>query len=567
MAGSVPNVRTPDPQRGALAPQVPDVDVVAEKPRIRVKARSSVTANVVSNFVTSSMPLSTPYDAASLSDTLPRVQNIGPNDVARYQRNIVAQARQLYRNQGDMRRGLRMVASAVIGVGPTINPRLPGMKAIWKAWCREADASGLRSFQGLLRKCYLAQRIDGEVILRLRPRYLSDGLTLPLQIEALECDHLPWEWSKLAPNGNRIVAGIELDKLNRRVAFWLTPYHPGDSLVRGLAPDTNLPNPVPAEGVLFMSDPERLAGQRSESSLVAAITRAINLGIFEGAEQVRKNMSTMFVGSVRRLPEHGGVALPGEELSADAMSAMISQIRLEPGILAELPYGTDIEWNDPPDTGSSYEPYVRFAKMYLASCVDASYEDFTGDWRGANDRSWRAGQVAFRTMIDSEHATLEFQVLDPLYRRLVDLAIATGKIKRPPDMSDEELYEVRWTWPGSKNPNQFQEWNAYVLAILNGLMSRDEAIEANGGDPYEVDQRNAEGKIRAKAMDLAYPVYLPTDGQGGIDPNTAGFAGGGSDMTGVLRKAIEAEVKRILDQRAERTVEDDPDAKGGKEPA
>lgn len=553
MSGLTPSVSTE-----ALAPGAVLIDDTGEKPRVRVKARSSLAVNVVSNYLASSAPISDPYDAASRSDALPRVQNIGPNDVSRFQRSIVAQARQLYRNQGDIRRGMRMIASAVVGIGPTINPRLAGMKKIWKAWCREADASGLRNFQGLLRRAYLAQRIDGEVILRLRPRYLSDGLTLPLQVEALEADHLPWEWTRIAPNGNRIVAGIELDKLNRRVAFWLTPFHPADSLARNLQPDTNLPNPVPAESVLFMSDPERLAGQRSESSLVAAITYASNLGIYLTSEQIRKNISTMYVGGIRRLPEHGGIPMPGEELTSDQRSAMISQIRLEPGILAELPFGTDIEWNEPPDTGSSFEPYLRFAKMYLASCVDASYEDFTGDWRGASDRSWRAGQVAFRTMLDSEHQTLEFQVLDPLYRRLVDLAIATGKIKRPPDMTDEELYEVRWTWPGSKNPNQYQEWNAFVLAITNGLMSRDEAIEANGGDPFEVDQRQAEGKVRAKAMDLFYPVYTPTDGAGGIDKAAAAAA----DPMSAFRDAIAAEVKRALDQRAAEQVPDDDEKPG-----
>lgn len=546
-----------------LAPGAVLIDDTGDKPRVRVKARSSLAVNVVSNYLTSSAPVSEPYDAASRSDALPRVSNIGPNDVARYQRMIVAQARQLYRNQGDIRRGMRMIASAVVGTGPRINPRLPGMKKIWKAFCREADASGLRNFAGLLRRAYLAQRIDGEVILRLRPRYISDGLTIPLQIEALECDHLPWEWTRIAPNGNRIVAGIELDRLNRRVAFWLTPFHPADSLARNLQPDTNLPNPVPAEGVLFMSDPERLAGQRSESSLVAAITHATNLGIYITSEQVRKNISTMFVGGIKRLPEQNGIVLPGEELTADQRSQMISQIRLEPGILAELPYGTEIDWNEPPDTGSSFEPYIRFAKMYLASCVDASYEDFTGDWRGSTDRSWRAGQVAFRTMLDSEHDNLEFQVLDPLYRRVVDLALATGQVKRPAGMTDDELYEVRWTWPGSKNPNQYQEWNAFVLAITNGLMSRDEAIEANGGDPFEVDQRNSEGKVRAKSMDLVYPVYLPTDGEGGIDKEAAAAA----DPMAAFRKAIAAEVKRALDQRAAEQVAEDDDPPPGKPPA
>lgn len=126
-----------------------------------------------------------------------------------------------------------------------------------------------------------------------------------------------------APNGNKIVAGIELDKLRRRVAYWLTPYHPADSLTRNLDGDTNLPQPVPAAAVIHIGNPERLAGQRSESSLVTAIEKSINLGIYEGAEQVRKNVSTLFAGFFRRLPEDGATPLPQEEDAHDQTSAML----------------------------------------------------------------------------------------------------------------------------------------------------------------------------------------------------------------------------------------------------
>lgn len=78
--------------------------------------------------------------------------------------------------------------------------------------------------------------------------------------------------------------------------------------------------------------------------------------------------------------------------------------------MAELPYRTSIEWSEPPHTGQSFEPYVRFQRMYLAMCVESSYEDFTGDWRGTNDRAWRAGQVKRRVMIDRERDRLTFQV-------------------------------------------------------------------------------------------------------------------------------------------------------------
>ncbi len=138
----------------------------------------------------------------------------------------------------------------------------------------------------------------------------------------------------------------------------------------------------------------------------------------------------MFVGSLQRQPGEEGTRLPGEE--DVEYNNTLTQLALEPGIIAELPAGTELKWNTPPDTGQSYEPYVRFALMYLAACCGASYEDFTGDWRGASDRTWRAAQVAMRAFADEERDRLERQLLNPLTKVLIDLAIGLGLWSPPP---------------------------------------------------------------------------------------------------------------------------------------
>ncbi|MDO9427795.1 MAG: phage portal protein [Methylobacterium sp.] len=229
------------------------------------------------------------------------------------------------------------------------------------------------------------------------------------------------------------------------------------------------------------------------------------------------------------------------------------------------------EWTRiaPNGTGNNFDSYMRFQRMYLASCVETSYEDFANDWRGTNDRAWKAGQVKRRMMIDSEHDRLEFQVLDVVYRALVDLAIGQKLVKRPTGWSDDEVYECSYVWPASKNPNQFQEWNGWVVAVANGLASRDEAIEANGGDPWEVDRRNAEGKLRAEELGLDYALYqtpgtaqaqggsgTPPSAKGGPDPDKPAPAPAGApvDPTSpkeLLRAAIREELDHIIDPRSQ----------------
>lgn len=51
-----------------------------------------------------------------------------------------------------------------------------------------------------------------------------------------------------------------------------------------------------------------------------------------------------------------------------------------------------------------------------------------------------------------------------------------------------------------------------IAAINHGLISRDTVIESWGGDPAEVDRRNAEAKLRAEALGLVYGALVHADG-------------------------------------------------------
>lgn len=68
----------------------------------------------------------------------------------------------------------------------------------------------------------------GDVFAIRRWRRKSDGLTLPLQIQLMEADHLDANRFTHDPRG-RTSQGIEYDAIGRRVAYHLFPDHPGDT--------------------------------------------------------------------------------------------------------------------------------------------------------------------------------------------------------------------------------------------------------------------------------------------------------------------------------------------------
>lgn len=111
----------------------------------------------------------------------------------------------------------------------------------------------LTDFYGLQAMVAREMFVAGECFVRLRPRRAEDGLLVPLQLQLLQSEMLPFEKTETAANGNRIRCGIEFDGIGRRVAYHFRRRHPGDSTDQGaLIPETVR---VPAADVLHIYRP------------------------------------------------------------------------------------------------------------------------------------------------------------------------------------------------------------------------------------------------------------------------------------------------------------------------
>jgi len=95
------------------------------------------------------------------------------------------------------------------------------IQALWLRWTDEADASGLTDFYGLQALACRSVMEAGECIIRLRPRLPKDGLSVPMQLQLLEPEHLPSNKNEKLENGNYIRAGIEFNGIGKRVAYHL----------------------------------------------------------------------------------------------------------------------------------------------------------------------------------------------------------------------------------------------------------------------------------------------------------------------------------------------------------
>jgi len=295
------------------------------------------------------------------------------------------------------------------------------IQSLWLRWTDEADATGLTDLYGLQALACRSVMEAGECFIRLRPRLPKDGLSVPLQLQLLEAEHLPTNETRKLENGNYIRAGIEFNGIGRRVAYHLYREHPGDTLNPVFS--TELVR-VPAEAVLHLFRPVRPGQLRGQPWLTQVLVKLYELDQYDDAELVRKKTAAMFAGFITRLsPEDN---LIGEGLP-DANGAAMAG--LEPGTMQILEPGEDVKFSQPADVGASYAEFLRMQFRAVAAAMGITYEMLTGDLTQVNYSSIRAGLLEFRRRCEAiQHNVIVHQLCRPIWRAWMEQAALEGAL-------------------------------------------------------------------------------------------------------------------------------------------
>ena len=418
---------------------------------------------------------------------------------------LLARARELVVTNGYAANACEAFAANLVGDGIKPSSLIAEretrdrVQRLWLAWTDEADADGLTDVYGLQAMAAREMFVAGECFLRLRPRRQQDGLAVPLQLQLLQSEMLPFEKTEELPSGNRIRCGIEFDALGRRVAYHFRRRHPGDSTDRGPAiPETVR---VPAADVLHVYRPLDAGQIRGLPHVAPAMVRLFLLDQYDDAELDRKKTAAMFAGFITKTaPEE---ALMGEVEAAEDGTGTAS---LEPGTLQVLLPGEDVKFSSPADVGGGYESFQYRTLLGVSAALGLPYHLVTGDVRQANYSSLRAELVEFRRRIEQlQHGVMAHQLCRPVWARWMDAAVLSGAL----DLADYERAPgpwraVQWIPPRWDWVDPLKDIQAQVLAIEAGLLSRRKAVEATGYDIEEIDGENAVDAERAAGLGLGY---------------------------------------------------------------
>lgn len=370
------------------------------------------------------------------------------------------------------------------------------LQKVWLAWTDEADADGLTDFYGLQALAARAMFEAGECFVRFRPRRPEDGLGVPLQLQLLEAEHLPFDKNEIGGNGNQIRCGIEFDKIGRRVAYHFYRKHPGDTTDQSGKGEIVR---VPASEILHLYRPLRPGQIRGVPWISPALVKLYLLDQYDDAELDRKKVAALFAGFItKNAPEDN---LLGEGATAADGSAVAG---LSPGTMQVLLPGEDVKFSSPADVGGSYEMFQYRTLLAIAAALGVPYTNVTGDLKAANYSSIRAGTVEFRRRLDQfQHATLIYQFCRPVWKRWIETAVLSGALNFPGFSRDPAKYAaVKWITPKWEWVDPLKDRQAEKIAQECGWKAPSDIIEAEGYDVDETYRRIAADQQRADALGI-----------------------------------------------------------------
>ena len=439
-----------------------------------------------------------------------------------------ARSRDLIRRNSWAFGGIETYVAEAIGSGIIPRSQHPDpakrdlIQTLFTRWTDFSDADGIQDFYGQQKMVASSIKQGGEVLVRLRPRLEKDGMTVPLQLQILEAEHMPMNWNESPAQGsvgegNLVFAGVERNLIGQRVAYWLYPRHPGEVLYFNLSPnDQFVPKRIPAvgfpsyiSGVLHCFEPIRPGQLRGEPSLARVLLRINDIDKYTDAEVVRKQTAALYAGFITEnspddpLNQESSVLPDGSAATAPSGVAFAG---LEPGTMQKLHPGETVTFSEPADVGANFDVFLRSSLREIAKGMGITYEQLTGDLSSVNYSSIRAGLLEFRRKCEQfQNFVIIFQFCRPVWRAFIEAAVLGGEISAADYNANQADYlAVKWIAPGWAWVDPEKDIAAVRAAIRNGLSTRSMETSARGFSSEDIDRENAADKKRADELDLIY---------------------------------------------------------------
>ncbi|MDU7517052.1 MAG: phage portal protein, partial [Varibaculum cambriense] len=320
---------------------------------------------------------------------------------------------------------------------------------LWAA-SKNCDLYRRNNFYDLQFIAYSTYLTDGDSFSLFRRKNPTFDMPYSLRIQLLEANRVSnpinqgyvsatsaYAVEMKAPNGNRIVNGVEIAADGEIVAFWISNKVPDDLTddrisewvrVEAFGERTGLPN------ILQICHDTRAEQYRGVPYLAPVLETLKQVSRYTTAEltsAIIKSFFALFFTSQAGSSDLDNIlGTQGDKEDPMAPVVDVSEYGLAPGTMNALPRGVDVKSVDASNSQSTFEPFVTQLIKQIAAAIGQPYEvllkSFTSSYsasRAALLQAWEEYKLR-RKWFASDFC-------QPVYETWLAEAVAIGRIEAP----------------------------------------------------------------------------------------------------------------------------------------
>jgi lambda family phage portal protein len=420
-----------------------------------------------------------------------------------------ARSRQLMRDAPYAKRARVVVINNVVGSGIGMQGQVKNSRGelherinedIERGWCEWSRADschtgGQLAFADFERTCLSEVFTAGEVFIRKHRRPFGDS-RIPFALELIEAERVADEFTypKGATGATRL--GIETDRFERPVSYWIREVHPGEVRVK---PDqtVNLER-VPASEIIHLHLVERWPQTRGEPWLHAVLRKLNDMEEYSGSELLAARMAANYFATITS-PEADPT--PNEKQEDGS-----KEMQIEPGTIEQLLPGDELSFHTPNRPNQAFDGFMRAMLREVAAGVGVSYESLSRDYSQSNYSSSRLSLLDDRDLWRVLQQWWIRSFREPLLREWLQAAVLSGSLKTiPPEqyaIDPDRFLAVSWKLRGWSWVDPTKEVEAYKEAVKAGFTTVTAVIAQTAGG-VDIEDVVAERKRELQMFDDA----------------------------------------------------------------
>lgn len=408
--------------------------------------------------------------------------------VRRTLRKMRARSRELYYNNEYAKHFYRLLKNNVVGPRGIVlqvkskdtNGKLDReanqmIEASWKKWGRKGvcDVTGKYTWIDVQKIALVNCARDGEVLIR---KVNGFDNTFGFALQLIEADLLDENLTTTLRNGNTIRMGIEFNKWDSPVAYWIFKKSPGD-LLHSQTPGSAYDR-IPAEEIIHLFDPDFVRQSRGFPWGHAVMSRLKKIDIYENNEIVAAGIAASKMGFIEVDPD---AELDDDNDDDNEDIELISVA--EGGVIEKLPRGHTFNSWDPQHPAGNYDPSMKRMMRAVSSGWGINYCSLGNDLSEVNFSSIRHGVGEDRDSFKGLQNWLIEWLCREVYLAFLPAAMLSNQIRLP--FARLEKYQAD-TWRPRRwdyiNPSQ--DATAKDKEIAGGFGTESWALSEKGYD-YE----------------------------------------------------------------------------------